>query len=121
MTIPDYPIIKSFRGNYHWLSNFFDCPVYSPVVKFDSVEHGYQIMKFDSSEHAWLASNKDAVEMKRYAKKAKYPDKKTAMEVMEYLLRQKFEIPRLKALLIGTGMPILLRGMFGMMIFGDMT
>ena len=40
-------IIKPFRGDYAFLSNMWECPVYYNNVDFPSSEHAYQAAKYN--------------------------------------------------------------------------
>ena len=40
--------IKGFFGDYRWMSNFHECPVYFEGLKYSSSEGAYQAAKVDS-------------------------------------------------------------------------
>lgn len=115
MQIPNYPVIRIFRGEFAWLSNFCKCQIEHNGITFESVEHAYQILKFQDAVHKHLANTMDPLQAKRYAKEqgANYPDRDMAVATMEYLLLQKFnksQNPSLAKRLKDTGNAFLIEG-----------
>lgn len=50
--------IKSFDGNYRWLSNFYECSVEINGKEFNSAEHAYQAHK--TNDPRWFDDIKNA-------------------------------------------------------------
>lgn len=94
----------SFRGDYFFLSNFY--PVPGGIHGYPTVEHAYVAAKTTDRE---LRERIKACPTPAAAKKLGKtiplrPDwEAIRLEVMEYLLRQKFSRPELRELLLATG------------------
>lgn len=95
-----------FRGPYAFLSNFHDAPVKLDGVTYPSVEHAYMAAKTTNPiQRMAIYSCKTPADAKRMGRKVTLrPDwDKVKLSVMEDLLRQKFQIPYLKMMLLHTG------------------
>lgn len=106
-------MINSFSGRYNWLSNFFPCDIELDGLWYNSVEHAYQAAKsLDINERNKIRECKFASEAKRIGKtislRADWEDIK--LEIMENLLKQKFNNKYLKNLLEDTGTQELIEG-----------
>jgi len=99
-------MIKQFQGQYRWLSNFWNCRIEYNGRVFTSVEHGYQYSKCVTQEDKdrMFATTKPG-DLKRLGRKIKVrPDlNDVKLEIMEGLVRQKFQDPVLREKLISTG------------------
>lgn len=129
-------MIDSFKGEYRWLSNFWPTYVMFDGELYASVEHAYVAAKFDKDQtvqdpdEMWKPVElrlRAMVKMASTAGKAKklgqkYKDlirpdwKDVRLEVMESLLRQKFDPSRetvdepLAQMLLDTGEQALVEG-----------
>lgn len=106
-------IIDSFRGDFGFLSNFYESSVWVDGLQYRSVEHAYQAAKAtDPSAREVIRNAKRPGEAKRLGKAVQLPpDWETRkVEVMRGLLRQKFNNPLLRALLLATGDAELVEG-----------
>lgn len=63
--------ILGFRGEYSFLSNFYNSIVYYEGIKFETVENAYQAAKTDNIEERILISKMTASESKKYSKNIK--------------------------------------------------
>jgi len=106
-------VIDRFDGNNRWLSNFVHSPVLLDGMKFPTVEHAYQAAKtkdlYERSEILHVSSPGKAKRLGRRVTIRKDWDT-FKLEVMEYLIRQKFNIPSFKRLLLSTGNAALIEG-----------
>lgn len=100
--------IDSFRGEYHFLSNFYFCEIRTSLVNgvFPSSEHLFQYLKAVNKEEALeILKAQHPAEAKKLGKKVTLrPDwKDIKVRVMKYVLKLKFDQNRiLKAKLIST-------------------
>ena len=98
--------IKSFRGPYRWLSNFWPAQVVLDGIVFGSVEHAYQAAKtLDLDHRRAIAGLAKPGQAKRYGRKLQVREdwEQVKLAVMEDLLRQKFSHPDLGQKLLDTG------------------
>lgn len=99
-------MISSFTGDYRWLSNFWPVIVRLDGDEYPSVEHAYQAAKTLDREarkrfQSIMVKAGDAKRMGR--KLVLRPDwNARKMEIMLYLLRQKFEQEPLRTKLLAT-------------------
>lgn len=99
-------MIKQFKDEYSWLSNFYLCLIKINSLIFPSVEHAYQSEK--SQELSWkiLCQNEDASIVKKKSRKLEINLKewnKRKLKVMEECINQKFDQEPFKSLLLQTG------------------
>lgn len=105
-------IIDSFRGQYAFLSNFYECPINYNGLEFNSVEAAYQAQKSYDRE-----SQEDFVKLGPADSKKlgciypiRYDWYNLKVGIMRELLQIKFESPKFKELLIDTDCSILVEG-----------
>lgn len=106
-------VIDSFRGDFGFLSNFYEASVWVDGLQYRSVEHAYQAAKAeDLSAREVIRNARRPGDAKRLGKAVRLPpDWETRkIEVMRGLLRQKFSNPLLRALLLATGDAELVEG-----------
>lgn len=97
--------INSFSGNFSFLSNFYPSPVTYEGIEYPTVEHAFQAAK---SLHPDI--RKSIKELKKPGQAKKYGQKITLrpdweqvkVQVMEDIVRLKFQDPELKGLLAST-------------------
>ena len=98
--------IKSFTGEYSFLSNFYGCFIPYMGLRFPSVEHAFQASKSLDSNVRWqLQYCRSAGEAKQRGKMIELrPDwEEVKIQVMTDLIRNKFQCPELKQKLLDTG------------------
>ena len=116
--------ITSFKGEYHFLSNFYPCQITVSGRVFSTLEHAYV------SEKTLIESEKDFVltiptpgKAKRYGRneitlRPNWDGIK--LEIMRSLVTQKFENPELMQMLLNTaGMELIEGNMHGDTFFGQ--
>lgn len=98
-----------FRGKYNFLSNFYPCKIYFEGIEFPSVEHAYQACKeIDKNARFLFVNCGNAFVAKKLGKKILENNRirkdwdKIKLELMNKLIRIKFNIPELKILLLNT-------------------
>jgi ribA/ribD-fused uncharacterized protein len=99
-------MIKQFQGKYRFLSNFWTCKVVYDGKEFTSVEHGYQYSKcFTQEDKDKMFSLIKPGDCKRLGRRIKIrPDfNDVKLGIMEDLVRQKFQDPSLREMLMSTG------------------
>lgn len=98
--------IKSFKGKNAFLSNFSTVFVYYNGIKFPTVEHAFQAAKtLDSSVQAEFPFVPTPADARYYGRRVALRADWNAVKdgIMEDLLRQKFNNPVYKKLLLSTG------------------
>ncbi len=106
-------IINSFRGEYGFLSNFYDCKVYYNGMTFKSSEAAYQAMKCCSMKEAQSFQEHTASEAKYHGQLVKLrPDwEQVKLQIMEEIVRAKFvQNLHLAKKLVATGDAELIEG-----------
>jgi len=96
----------SFRGERFFLSNFYPAPVTMYGKVYPSVEYAYVAAKtLDPKEREYIRNLSSPGVAKRYGRKLKVREdwEQIKLEVMETLVRRKFENPALGAMLLATG------------------
>jgi len=99
-------MIDTFRGRYHFLSNFY-------MTDGISVEHLFQAAKTnDEEERLWVLGSKTPGEAKRRGRKVTLRDdwEDVKLDVMYALLKKKFSDPELAQKLLATGTEMLIEG-----------
>lgn len=99
-------MIKSFSGEFRWLSSFWPVKVQWLGREWPSVEHAYQASKASSPEEIEaIAACETPGRAKRAARKFKLRESWEAERVgiMRALIEQKFAEPELRAKLLATG------------------
>lgn len=103
-------VIDSFQGDYRWLSSFEPVDVVFEGEIYPSVEHAYVAAKtLDRDTRKTIAALSSPGAAKRAGRSLKLrPDwEQVKLDVMEKLVRQKFQHVRLRRLLMSTvGMEI---------------
>jgi len=105
-------IISSFRGKYHFLSNFSSSPIIFHNWVVDTVEHAYQASKtINIIDRIWITGLETPGDAKKAGSKKGLKGRKIKLredwqqiylDVMRGLLREKFKIPELRQKLIDT-------------------
>ncbi len=99
--------IKSFDGQFDFLSNFYPSTVLMDFVTYKTVEHAYQAAKtLDITERYIIADLPNPGQAKRAGRKVKLrPDwESIKIEIMTNLVREKFtKHPMLAKQLLDTG------------------
>jgi ribA/ribD-fused uncharacterized protein len=99
-------MIDSFKGEYAFLSNFYQCNVVYEGEIYPSVEHAYQASKtLDHIDRAIIRVCGSASKAKKLGGKIKLRPhwNTTRLVVMKKLIWQKFDQPELGRLLLATG------------------
>lgn len=97
--------ITSFRGEFAFLSNFSPCKVIFDGKEYQTTEAAYQAAKtFDEKEREQIRLAKTPGETKKLGKKVKLRSdwEEVKLQVMEDLLRQKFNQPKFADKLLDT-------------------
>lgn len=97
--------ITTFRGEHAFLSNFTYCTVEFDGLTYPSTEHAFQAAKtLDTEERKKIRDLKTPAETKAAGKKLKLrPDWETIkLDIMEDLLRKKFNQPKFADKLLAT-------------------
>lgn len=105
--------IKSFSGQYSWLSNFYPVAVVYDGVEYMTVEHAYQAAKtLDKVERQIIQKAKTPAEAKNLGKYVTVRKDWFSIRVyvMKGLLEQKFAVPVLRDRLMATGSDIIIEG-----------
>lgn len=107
-------MIREFKGEYEWLSNF------SPVVieykghKYPSVEHAYVAAKVDDPEWRWhcTSSHISPASIKKQGQKINIRKDWDLIKLqhMRELIDQKFDQEPYKSLLLSTGTQKIMEG-----------
>ncbi len=106
-------MIDSFRGDYAFLSSFWEV-----IIKFDkryycSVEHAYQASKtLDSDQRDKITMSISPAIAKRIGRTFKIRENwdEIKFRIMKDLVFQKFELPTLRKRLLDTGSEALIEG-----------
>lgn len=97
--------VSQFKGSYRFLSNFWPAKVRYEGVDYPTVEHAYQAAKtLDLEVRKQFAGLEPPSGAKRLGRKLEIrPDwDRIKLLVMEDLVRQKFQHPELRDLLLAT-------------------
>ena len=105
--------IERFKGDYRFLSNFFDSVIVVDGIEYRTVEHAFQAAKTTDPE--WketIRSARTPGESKRLGKEAPLRPGWEAMKVRTMLkcLREKFKDETLRTMLLATGDAELIEG-----------
>ena len=106
-------MINEFKSEHRFLSNFWPAVVTLDDMEFPTVEHAYVAAKtLDLEKRAEIQKVSTAGQVKRLGRSIELrPDwDDVKLEVMEDLVRQKFQHPELAELLIATGDQELVEG-----------
>jgi ribA/ribD-fused uncharacterized protein len=106
-------MIKAFKDEYRWLSNFVPAKIVLDGVLYLSVEHAYQSAKSDKPEWKRFCQTEiNPVIVKRNSKEVillSYWDN-IKDDIMEYCIRQKYNQAPYKQLLLNTKDQIIQEG-----------
>lgn len=106
-------MIGEFKDKYRFLSNFWPCVVVLDGLQYKSVEHAFVASKTTDPKKREVVRQQPTASMaKRYGKTLILRDGWNEMkrDIMEDLIRQKFQDPVLKAKLLETGDEQLIEG-----------
>jgi len=106
-------MIREFKDNYRWLSNFYPCKVVYNGKIFMSVENAYQSAKWDDDRWIKFCQIKSPGIVKSASREVKIDRKmwdQERLKVMEICLSQKFYQEPFKSMLITTGVEELQEG-----------
>ena len=99
-------MINSFRGEFRFLSIFYQCPFEYGGLIYSNAEAAYQAQKCSNDEDKIKYTLiKNPVRAKQMGKKEKLPADwdASAYDIMNSVLHTKFSVPELAELLISTG------------------
>lgn len=99
-------VIDCFKGEHHWLSNFYSCPVHFEGLTFKNSEAAFQAAKTLNMDEREKFVGLSPLIAKRKGRRVKLRSdwEDVKIVVMRNVLRCKFsQNPELKAKLIATG------------------
>ena len=99
-------MIKEFKDNYRWLSNFYPCKIVWYGKMFLSVENAYQASKCDDKRWIEFCQTFPPGIVKTATKELNYDKNdwdKRKLKIMEICLSQKFNQEPFKSMLLITG------------------
>lgn len=105
--------INSFRNEYFFLSNFYNCIVEIEGIKFNNAEAAFQAMKCEEKSDREIFRNLSALEAKRLGRRANLRPNWNLlrMKYMKEIILDKFSRnPELKEKLLATGNAELIEG-----------
>lgn len=104
--------IDSFRGEYHFLSNFYVTPVCVYGIEYPNAEAAFQAQKCVLPEEAEAFKTMSPQMAKRYGRMVQLKPNWEQIKdsVMLTVVRAKFKNPELKDLLLNTGAAELIEG-----------
>ena len=107
-----FSMVKMFRGEYYFLSNFYDVEIVYGSLKFKNVESAFQALKSKDYNVRKMFENLSGSESKKLGRKIKLREdwKEIRVKVMEYLIRIKFRNSELRKKLLATGDQLLIEG-----------
>ena len=108
-------VINEFKGKYAYLSNFWFLanPILFDDCYYITVEHAYQAAKtFDKEKRTEIRFTKRPGDAKRLGKRVYFRAdwENVKLDIMYNLVKQKFEDPVLKSMLLGTDYATLQEG-----------
>ena len=98
-------IIDSFHGEYAFLSNYYDSPIFYDGILYPSVEHAFQAAKTTVFiQRIIIANKKTPGQAKRAGRKVTLRDNwdDIKLYIMKELIILKFTNPKLKSALLNT-------------------
>lgn len=110
---PEKPVIDSFRHEFGFLSNFHEASIWIDGERYRTVEHAYQAAKAHNEEVRCLIRN---ARTPGIAKKLGYSCKLPSdwdvkkIDIMRGFVREKFQNPLLRAMLLATEDALLVEG-----------
>lgn len=105
-------MVEMFRGEFSFLSNFYDVEIRYGSLKFKNVESAYQALKSKDYNVRKMFENLSGSESKKLGRKIELREDWSEIkdDVMEYLVRIKFKDERLRRMLLATGEQPLIEG-----------
>lgn len=106
-------MIKKFKKDYEFLSNFYKEEITVDGITYPTVEHAFQAQKFSTqAEKEKIAKYKKPSTAKKKGREPTLPKDwdKASLKHMNDILRIKFTNPKLKEMLISTGNEELIEG-----------
>ena len=105
-------VISSFRGEYEFLSNMYHSPIIVNGLKLTCAEALFQMMKTKRPEERIHFINISGPDAKRLGRCVKLrPDwEEIKIDVMRWVIHQKFKEPTLRQKLLDTGDATLIEG-----------
>jgi len=106
-------VIDSFRGKFHWLSNFYSCSVHYEGLTFGNTEAAFQAAKCLDMKERERFFGLSGGQAKRLGRRVELrSDWETVkIEIMRQVLKSKFtHNPELREKLIATGNTELIEG-----------
>lgn len=98
-------IIKEFKNEYRWLSNFYPCDIEYKDIVYPSIEHFYVAMKTtDPDLRKEISLIETPGKVKRFGRKLDIREnwEDIKISIMEHALKTKFNNPKFKKLLLDT-------------------
>ncbi len=99
-------IINSFRGEFRFLSNFYQCPFEFEGLTYPNAEAAYQAQKCSIEEDkVKYTLIKNPVRAKQMGKREQLPENWNTIsyDIMNNILHAKFAVPELAEMLRSTG------------------
>ena len=106
-------VIDQFREKFHWLSNFYNCPVPFEGLTFSNSEAAFQAAKSLDMKERVKFVDLAAGQSKRLGRRVELRSdwEEVKIDIMRQVLKSKFtQNPELKAKLIATGDAELIEG-----------
>lgn len=104
-----YSVIRSFTGDYEFLSNSYRCITVYKGEKYNSVEHAFNAAKFNDKDIRAIIQRQISPLEAREIANGKYQDQiredwdEVKLSIMKELVRQKFQEKELREKLLKTG------------------
>lgn len=100
-------MIREFKNEFRWLSNFYPVKIILDGVQFQSIEHAYMSQKSDDIKWKNFCSNYNskAGDVKKQSRTIKLKSNwdEIKLEVMKECIRQKFSQEPFRTKLLKTG------------------
>ena len=99
-------VIKSFRGEHRFLSNFYQFPFEYEGLTYPNSEAAFQAQKcIDPADRVKYTQIKNPLRAKQMGKREQLrPDwGEVSYDIMDAVLHQKFAVPELAQMLLATG------------------
>lgn len=105
-------MIEMFRGEFSFLSNFYDVEIKYGSLRFKNVESAFQALKSKDYNVRKMFENLSGSESKKLGRRIELRKDWSEIKdnVMEYLVRLKFKDERLRRMLLATGEQPLIEG-----------
>ena len=106
------PVIRLFRGENAFLSNFYECPVIYDGLEFGSAEAAFQAAKCECMGERMKFISLDPNQAKRLGRHVRLRSgwDEVKLMVMRDIMEAKFRNPELKRKLLATGDATLIEG-----------